>query len=108
MGNPAGRGAGEGDTGFHRSCRQESTCAAKLAIELFYLFTQRDEAKFNDSPVRALDLYQRFWTADEERRTISLLAIVALAKDAGMTIDVKSEYLPKKLLDGAWVGEFLT
>ncbi|MCR3748753.1 immunity 49 family protein [Lentzea californiensis] len=84
-------------------------------IELFYLFTQRDEAKFNDSLVRALELHQRFWTKDEDRRgdpngfvSFPLLAIAALAKDAGMTIDVESEYLPKTLLDGNWVGEFPT
>ncbi len=84
-------------------------------IELFYLFTQRDEAKFNDSLVRALELHHRFWTKDEDRRTRSdgfislpLLAIAALAKDAGMTVDVESEYIPKTLVDGRWVGEFPT
>lgn len=84
-------------------------------IELFYLFTQRDEAKFNDSLVRALELHQRFWTKDEERRTdpdgfisLPLLAIASLAKDAGMNVDVESAYIPKTLLDGTWVGEFPT
>lgn len=84
-------------------------------IELFYLFTQRDEAKFNDSLVRALELHHRFWTKDEERRTnpdgyisLPLLAITSLAKDAGMTIDVESEYIPQVLVEGRWVGEFPT
>lgn len=84
-------------------------------IELFYLFTQRDEAKFNDSLVRALELHHRFWTKDQERRTkpdgfisLPLLAIASLAKDAGMTIDVESEYIPQVLLEGRWVGEFPT
>jgi hypothetical protein len=84
-------------------------------IEVFYRFVQRDEAKFNDALARALELHQRFWTKDDDRRTdpdgfisLPLLAIAALAKDAGMTVDVESDYLPKTLLDGGWVGEFPT
>ncbi|MEV6715668.1 immunity 49 family protein [Lentzea sp. NPDC051208] len=84
-------------------------------IELFYHFTQRDEAKFNDSLVRALELHRRFWTKDEDRRSdpngfvsFPLLAIAALAEDAGLTIDVESEYLPTTLLHGDRVGEFPT
>lgn len=84
-------------------------------IELFYRLAQRDEAGFNDSLVSALELHQRFWTKDEDRRTdpdgyfsLPLLAIAALATDIGMTVDVESEYLPKALLDGDWIGEFPT
>ncbi|WP_078660702.1 Imm49 family immunity protein [Streptomyces sp. NRRL B-24484] len=36
------------------------------------------------------------------------LAMACLAHDAGMPIDVESEYLPHHLLRGTWVGEFPT
>ncbi|SEF27201.1 Immunity protein 49 [Amycolatopsis pretoriensis] len=81
-------------------------------MELFYLFTQREEAKFNDSLVLALDLHKQYWTADEDRQrnpegfvALAPLAMACLARDAGMAIDVESDYLPHHLLAGTRVGE---
>lgn len=81
-------------------------------MELFYLLTQRDDAKFNESLAKALELHKRYWTATSERRddpegfvAWRVLAIACLAKDAGVDITVESDYLPKNLLDATWVGE---
>ncbi|MFF3148306.1 Imm49 family immunity protein, partial [Streptomyces sp. NPDC057927] len=55
-----------------------------------------------------------YWTADEERESltgdvaIAPLAIACLAFDAGRPIEVESEYLPENLLDRSWLGEFET
>ena len=81
-------------------------------MELFYLLTQRDDAKFNESLAKAVELHKRYWTATAERANDSegfvawrVLAIACLAKDAGVDITVESDYLPQHLLDGTWVGE---
>jgi hypothetical protein len=81
-------------------------------MELFYLLTQREDAKFNESLAKALELHKRYWSATEERRKEEYgfvawgpLAIACLALDAGVTIEVESEYLPANLLNGTWVGE---
>lgn len=81
-------------------------------MELFYLLTQREDARFNESLAKALELHKSYWTATTERANDSegfiawrVLAIACLAKDAGVDITVESDYLPKNLLDGTWVGE---
>jgi hypothetical protein len=81
-------------------------------MELLYLLTQREDAKFNESLAKALELHKQYWTATSERATDPggfiawrLLAIACLAKDAGVDITVESDYLPKNLLDATWVGE---
>ncbi|WP_276320559.1 immunity 49 family protein [Amycolatopsis suaedae] len=84
-------------------------------MELFYLLTQREDAKFNDSLATALELHKRYWTAEEERLrnprgyvALGPLAMACLARDAGVTIEVESDYLPIHLLDGTRVGEMST
>ncbi|MBN6041231.1 immunity 49 family protein [Amycolatopsis sp. 195334CR] len=84
-------------------------------MELFYRFTQRENAGFNDSLANALDLHKRYWTAEEERVrdpegfvALGPLAIACLAHDAGVTIEVESDYLPIHLLEGTRVGEMST
>jgi hypothetical protein len=84
-------------------------------IEMFYFLTQREDEKFNNSLANALELHKRFWTKDAERRNdpngfiaLGPLAIACLARDAGVPIEVESEYLPKHLLEGTWVGEHAT
>ncbi|MEV6715669.1 immunity 49 family protein [Lentzea sp. NPDC051208] len=81
-------------------------------MELFYLLTQREDVRFNDSLAKALELHNSYWTATSERANDPegfvawrVLAIACLAKDAGVEITVESDYLPKNLLDGTWVGE---
>lgn len=92
-----------------------SEMVAKLLyppLELFYLLTQREDARFNESLAKALELYRSYWTATAERANTPeelvawrVLAIACLARDAGVEITVESDYLPKHLLEGTWVGE---
>ncbi|MCX2953034.1 immunity 49 family protein [Lentzea sp. NEAU-D7] len=81
-------------------------------MELFYLLTQREDARFNDSLAKALELHSSYWTETSERTNDPegfvawrVLAVACLAKDAGVEITVESDYLPRNLLDGTWVGE---
>jgi hypothetical protein len=83
-------------------------------MEMFYRLTQRDDADFNDSLATALELHKRYWSTAEYRTSprgyvaLGPLAIACLARDAGVAIDVESDYLPANLLAGTWVGEYPT
>ncbi|MBD9701085.1 immunity 49 family protein [Streptomyces caniscabiei] len=84
-------------------------------LNLFLQFLKRDEEQFNAALVQALRLHKEYWNADQDRResisgTVALgpLAVACLAYDVGMSIQVESEYLPRHLLERAWVGEFET
>jgi hypothetical protein len=84
-------------------------------IEMFYFLTQREDDRFNSSLANALELHKQFWTKNDERRkdpdgfvAWAPLAIASLARDSGVTIEVESDYLPKHLLEGTWVGEHTT
>lgn len=83
-------------------------------LDLFYRFISQDLGKFNEALVQAVELHKEYWTADEERESltgdvaIAPLAIACLAFDAGRPIEVESEYLPENLLDRSWLGEFET
>jgi hypothetical protein len=70
---------------------------------------------FNDALFEALELHRRYWTGTPERaRTpdgfiaLGILAIISLAKEMGVSIDVESPYIPSQLVRGAWIGEFRT
>ncbi|WP_461028956.1 immunity 49 family protein [Streptomyces sparsus] len=84
-------------------------------LNLFYRYFRQDHAGFNEALKQALELHKEYWTADEERATsldgaiaLGPLAMTCLAKDAGFPIEVESEYLPKHLVQGTWLGEFPT
>ncbi|GGN96033.1 hypothetical protein GCM10011579_097040 [Streptomyces albiflavescens] len=83
-------------------------------LNLFYRFISQDPVKFNEALVQAVQLHKEYWTADEERESLTgdvalaPLAIACLAYDAGRPIEVESEYLPENLLDRSWLGEFET
>jgi immunity protein 49 of polymorphic toxin system len=78
-------------------------------MEMFYLLTQREDAKFNESLAKALELHKRYYTeragAWDGFVAWAPLAIACLAKDMGVAIEVESDYLPANLLEGTWVGE---
>ncbi|MFJ3879142.1 immunity 49 family protein [Streptomyces sp. NPDC090077] len=81
-------------------------------IDLFHRYATRDEERFNEVLAEALTWHKEYWTANEARArsgeglvALGPLAIACMARDAGMTIKVESEYLPKALLEFAWVGE---
>ncbi|CAM5533594.1 immunity 49 family protein [Streptomyces pilosus] len=84
-------------------------------INLFYRFVGRDADQFNEALVRGLELHREYWTASEERQEtydggipLAILAITCLAHDAGLPVEVESEYLPEHLLKRTWLGEFPT
>ncbi|TDP98146.1 immunity protein 49 of polymorphic toxin system [Labedaea rhizosphaerae] len=81
-------------------------------MELFYHYTQRDQAKFDASLPAALDLHKRYWATDPRNEVglvaLAPLAVACLAHDAGMAIEVESDYLPHHPLVGTRVGEIST
>ncbi|MFH9609162.1 immunity 49 family protein [Streptomyces sp. NPDC017448] len=89
-------------------------CVLYPPINLFYKFLRKDHEGFNEALVEALELHRTYWSAPERAGDISgflalgPLAIACLAYDAGFPIEVESDYLPIRLLDRSWVGEFDT
>ncbi|MBC2864068.1 immunity 49 family protein [Streptomyces mexicanus] len=85
------------------------------AMNLFVHYITEDPDRFNEALTDALNWHKSYWTEDEERQSnssglvaLAPLALTCLAHDAGFPIDVESEYLPKHLLEGGWVGEYPT
>ncbi|WP_405618739.1 immunity 49 family protein [Streptomyces sp. NBC_00076] len=84
-------------------------------INLFQYFLRKDREGFHQALVEALELHKSFWTESEAREesvegylALGPLAIACLAHDAGIPIDVESDYIPSQLLNRAWLGEFPT
>lgn len=83
-------------------------------IDLFYRYLTRDVPRFTQSLTEAVESHKAYWT-DEERVhkpsgmvALPILAIVCLAHDGGLPIEVQSDYLPKHLIQRDWLGEFPT
>ncbi|MEU7066507.1 immunity 49 family protein [Streptomyces sp. NPDC046161] len=81
-------------------------------INLFCRYVTRDNTLFNEALVEALTWHKEYWTANEARAksgeglvALGPLAIACMARDAGMPIEVESEYLPKELLEFGWADE---
>ncbi|AXE88399.1 immunity 49 family protein [Streptomyces sp. Go-475] len=79
---------------------------------LLYRVIRRDPAEFNKALADALRWHKAYWTADLDRATsadglvaLGPLAMACLARDQGITVEIESEYLPKALLEYAWIGE---
>lgn len=84
-------------------------------IELLHRYMRRETEQFNAALVDALFWHQEYWTANEARSlsgdglvALGPLAVACLAHDAGMPIEVDSEYLPRALLKRSWVNEYDT
>jgi hypothetical protein len=84
-------------------------------IILFYRYLRGDHEQFNEALVDALRWHKVYWSADDDRAinsdglvALGPLAIACLARDQGFPIEVESEYLPKALLEYAWIGEIDT
>ncbi|GAA0918677.1 immunity 49 family protein [Streptomyces thermoalcalitolerans] len=82
-------------------------------INLFHRFLRKDHDGFNQALAEALKLHKEYWTADEDRAkdpegriALASLAIACLAYDGGIPIEVESDYLPQRLLQRDWLGEF--
>ncbi|SMQ18673.1 Immunity protein 49 [Streptomyces sp. Ag82_O1-12] len=83
-------------------------------MEMFHRFIRKDHEGFNRALAQALELHKQYWS--EEDRAVNIaglvalapLAMVCLAHDAGMPIEVESDYLPAVLIGRNWCGEFPT
>ncbi|MET8177061.1 immunity 49 family protein [Streptomyces clavifer] len=102
-------------TGLQAASDQES--AGKLMyppMEMFHRFIRKDHAGFTQALTTALQWHKEYWS--EESRmyqasglvALAPLAMACLAHDAGIPIEVESEYLPAVLLGRNWCGEFPT
>ncbi|MFI5745915.1 immunity 49 family protein [Streptomyces sp. NPDC051644] len=84
-------------------------------LDLFHRYLRQDHEQFNAALVDAVQWHKEYWTADADRASSSEglvalgpLAMACLAYDAGYPIEIESDYLPKALLESAWVGEIDT
>ncbi|MFE3188724.1 immunity 49 family protein [Nocardia sp. NPDC059240] len=85
-------------------------------IDLFYRFLAEQHEEFNNGLAQALQLHDTFWDSDHDDRrddrdgmiAAGPLAMTCLAYDAGLSIDVESDYLPRHIVQRSWLGEFPT
>lgn len=84
-------------------------------MNLLTQLARGDETRFNTELAKALEWHRDYWTRDEDRAldtrglvALGPLGVSCLAVQAGFSITVESEYIPKFLLDGGWVNEFPT
>ncbi|MEY9994760.1 hypothetical protein ABIE67_006792 [Streptomyces sp. V4I8] len=84
-------------------------------MNLLTQLARGDQDKFNAELAKAVEWHKGYWTSDGDRElnaegfvALGPLAVSCLAVQAGFTITVESEYLPKHLLEGAWINEFPT
>ncbi|MFI9764498.1 immunity 49 family protein [Streptomyces sp. NPDC051963] len=84
-------------------------------MNLLTQLARGDQDKFNTELAKSLEWHKDYWTRDEDRAldtegliALGPLAVTCLATQAGFTITVESEYLPKHLIAGAWINEFPT
>jgi hypothetical protein len=84
-------------------------------MRIFYHLVQGENEQFNDVLGDAVQLHKDYWTVNEERAkdpdgfiALGPLAMACLARDSDVAVEVESEYLPERLMSGAWIGEFRT
>ncbi|MFI2350420.1 immunity 49 family protein [Streptomyces sp. NPDC019443] len=83
-------------------------------MEMFHRIVRQDHAGFNRALAAALQWHKEYWSEEDRALTIpslvalAPLAIACFAHDAGIPIEVESEYLPATLLGRNWCGEFPT
>ncbi|GAA2480607.1 hypothetical protein GCM10023100_51670 [Actinocorallia cavernae] len=84
-------------------------------LELFHHYLRREAGEFNATLADALTWHKEYWAANEARSrsgeglvALAPLAVACMAYDAGMPVDVESEYIPRALLRRSWVGEYQT
>ncbi|MFJ8042818.1 immunity 49 family protein [Kitasatospora sp. NPDC096147] len=87
--------------------REHLVKVVRPAMEVFRRYAEGDGPGLEASLVRALELHREYWTADAERAASSTgfvalapLAVACLARDAGLRVEVASEYLPAALVAG--------
>ncbi|MFJ8960785.1 immunity 49 family protein [Lentzea sp. NPDC102401] len=71
------------------------------------------EEQFNQALAEALELFRELWSTEENEESpngyvaIGPLGLASIAHDAGIPIEVTSEYLPPYLYNGSWTREGL-
>ncbi|MFE1171711.1 immunity 49 family protein [Streptomyces sp. NPDC058773] len=83
-------------------------------MEMFHRFIRKDRDGFNRALANALQWHKEYWSEEERAFQIpglvglAPLAMACIAHDAGIPIEVESEYLPAVLIKRNWCGEFPT
>ncbi|MFG3287068.1 immunity 49 family protein [Streptomyces sp. NPDC048111] len=82
-------------------------------IEMFRYLMERDATGFNSALGKALNWHKAYWAENDPASVDGLvalapLALACIAYDAGVDIEVESEYMPQGLLVPEWVGEMDT
>lgn len=79
-------------------------------MQMLFRLAIGEIAPFNEALQFALERHKKYWSKGSRKRdpdgylALGPLAISSVAFDAGMPIDVESEYLPKWLLEGGCRG----
>ncbi|KOU64484.1 immunity 49 family protein [Streptomyces virginiae] len=92
--------------------------AGRLAyppMEMLHRILRNDQAGFNTALATALQWHKDYWSGEDSRAidaaglvALAPLAMACIAHDAGLTVEVESEYLPAVLVTRNWCGEFPT
>ena len=83
-------------------------------MKLFHFLVQQDADGVNAGLVEALELHKKYWGSGERAKdplgflALGPLAMASLAYDLKLGLTVESDYLPKQLIEGTWVGEYDT
>ncbi|MFJ2898923.1 immunity 49 family protein [Streptomyces sp. NPDC087218] len=83
-------------------------------MEMFHRVVRNDHAGFNRALAAALQWHKEYWSHEDRAGLIpglvalAPLAMACFAHDAGIPVEVESEYLPATLLGRNWCGEFPT
>ena len=80
-------------------------------IDLFQHYVRQDAARFTTALVTALESHRDHHAASPERAArieglvpTGVLGTTCLAHEAGMAVEVESDYLPAHLVRGSWLG----
>ncbi|MFD6968333.1 immunity 49 family protein [Streptomyces sp. NPDC059979] len=83
-------------------------------MEMFHRIVRADHDGFNRALTAALQLHGEYWSEDGQAIrasglvALAPLAMACIAHDAGIPIEVESDYLPTVLVTRNWCGEFPT
>ncbi len=76
-------------------------------MDLLYRILDKDAEGFDKALVTALERHKKYWTeierepdAPEALLPLGVVAMVCLARDRGLAVQVKSDYLPEPLIAG--------
>lgn len=100
-----------------RSVSTDPEAVSKLLyppMEMFHRIVRADHDGFNRALTAAFQLHSEYWSQDGRATRVSglvalaPLAMACIAHDAGIPIEVESDYLPTVLVTRNWCGEFPT